>query len=332
MPALERWQREGMPEEDVLSEYFGFDKMECLPLKLQHYELLTPPFEKIVVEENRAYRIIRDSDGAKKRVFKENRTKSMDQVIEYMVKDRQSWNEYKKRLNPDSPLRFSSRWEEEKKKYKNVSYPLGIDAGSFFGWIRDWVGLEKLSYLTVDDPSLIEEMDEYIEYFMLSILKRVLKDVKIDFAQFWEDMAYKSGALVSPSFVKKYMVPHYKKITEFLSSNGINVIMLDSDGNIWELIPIWLECGINGILPNEVAAGMDVVRMRKKFGKNLIVSGGIDKRVLTKSKKKIEEEVKRKVNALLKDGGYFPGIDHAVPPDVPFENYLHYLKKIKELE
>mgnify|MGYP000397904872 CR=1 FL=1 len=104
-------------------------------------------------------------------------------------------------------------------------------------------------------------------------------------------MAYKSGSLVSPSFVKKYMAPHYKRITEFLHSKSIDIITLDSDGNIWELIPSWLDCGINGVLPNEVAAGMDVVKMREKFGKNLIISGGIDKRVLAKGKKRLKKKL-----------------------------------------
>jgi len=76
---------------------------------------------------------------------------------------------------------------------------------------------------------------------------------------------------------------------------------------------------------------MDVVAMRKKFGRNLIIEGGIDKRVLSKGKKEIEEEVNKKVPELLKDGGYFPGIDHSLPPDVPLENYLYYLKLIREI-
>lgn len=145
-------------------------------------------------------------------------------------------------------------------------------------------------------------------------------------------MAYNKGSLVSPSFVKKYMIPHYKKITELLHSYGVDIIILDSDGNIWELIPMWLDCGINGVTPNEVAAGMDVIKMRKRFGKRLIIIGGIDKRVLVKSKRVIEQEIQRKVGTLLKQGGYFPRIDHSIPPNVPFENYLHYLKTVRKFE
>ena len=328
---IERWQREGLPGDGHIPEYFDFDRMEHLPIKLSHRVLSIPPFKKTVLREDEVHQVIIDQDGAKKKILKQNRMGSMDQFLEYPVKDKKSWNEYKKRLDPDSPARFPCWWEQEKKRYQKVSYPLGINVGGFFGWIRDWVGLENLSYLIADDPCLIEEMEEHIEYFVLSILKKVLNDIEVDFAHFWEDMAYKTASLPSPSFVKKYMVPHYKRITEFLHSNGVDIITVDSDGNIWELIPIWLDCGINGVLPNEVAAGMDVVKMRKKFGKNLIISGGIDKRILAKSKGEIEAEVKRKVGTLLKDGGYFPGIDHTVPPDVPLENYLYYLRTVRKI-
>jgi len=197
--------------------------------------------------------------------------------------------------------------------------------------MRNWIGIENLSYLISDNPSLIEEINEHIEYFIIETIKPALEDIEFDFAIFWEDMAYKSGSLVSPAFVRKYMVPHYKKVTELLHSKGIDIITLDSDGNVWELIPFWLDCGINGILPNEVAAGMDVVKMRKKFGKNLIIAGGIDKRVLSRGKKDIEKEVMDKVPYLLSSGGYFPSVDHSVPPDVPFENYLYYLELIRKL-
>ena len=329
--ALDRWKKEGLPADVHPSEYFGFDRMEIVPINSGWRELLVPTFDVETLEENATHKVIMDRDGAKKRVRKEHRLLSMDQWLEYPVKDRKTWREYKKRLNPHSPARYPLWWKEEKERYKERSYPLGITVGSFFGWMRNWIGLENLSYIMSDDPSLIEEINEYLEYFIIETIKPVLEDIDFDFAHFWEDMAYKTGSLVSPSFVKKYMVPHYKRIVELLHSKGVDIITLDSDGNIWELIPIWLDCGINGVLPNEVAAGMDIVKMRKKFGKNLIIAGGIDKRVLSRGKKDIEKEVMSKVPYLLSTSGYFPCIDHSVPPDVPFDNYLYYLELIRKL-
>ena len=97
------------------------------------------------------------------------------------------------------------------------------------------------------------------------------------------------------------------------------------------MIPVWLECGINGVMPNEVAAGMDIAEMRRRFGKDLIIGGGIDKRVLARSKREIEKEITSKVPYLLSTGGYFPCVDHSVPPDVPFENYLYYLQLLRKV-
>ncbi len=324
---LRRWRKEGLPGDVYIEEQFGFERMEMVHVN----QGLLPPFDVKTIEEDATHKVIIDGDGAKKRVLKEDRLDSMDQWLEYPVKDRKTWQEYKKRLNSHSPARYPLWWEEKKEYYKKRDYPLGIGVGGFFGWLRNWIGIENLSYMMIDDPSLIEEIGEYIEYFIIETIKPALKDIKLDFAHFWEDMAYNKGSLVSMEFVKKNMMPHYKKITDLLHSNGIDIITLDSDGNVWELIPLWLDCGINGILPNEVAAGMDVVEMRKKFGKNLIISGGIDKRPLAKGKKEIEEEVMKKVPYLLSTGGYFPGIDHCVPPDVPYQNYLYYLELLRKI-
>jgi hypothetical protein len=168
-------------------------------------------------------------------------------------------------------------------------------------------------------------------YLETEIIKRVVKDVKVDEAYFYEDMAYKAGPLISPDMVRRFIVPRYKKITELLRSHGIDIITVDSDGNVMQLVPLWLESGINSIWPLEQAAGNDAVALRKEYGKDLIIGGTIDKRALLKGKEAIKEEVMSKVPFLLEKGGYFPSIDHCVPPDITFENYCYYINTIREV-
>ena len=77
-----------------------------------------------------------------------------------------------------------------------------------------------------------------------------------------------------------YYLPRFS-ITEalkILRENGVDVLILDCDGNIDELLPIWIDCGINGSFPLECASGMDARKVRKKFGENLVLFGNIDKR------------------------------------------------------
>ena len=122
----------------------------------------------------------------------------MSQWLEFPIKNRRDWQSFKKRLNPNSPARYPEYWKENKHYWQNRNYPLGIKVGSFYGWIRDWVGMENLSIMLYDNSSLVHEIMEYLEYFIIETLKKAVEAIKFDFAHFWEDMAYKTGPLLSP--------------------------------------------------------------------------------------------------------------------------------------
>ena len=174
-------------------------------------------------------------------------------------------------------------------------------------------------------------MMEHMCYLELECIKRVVKDMRLDFVYFWEDMAFKTGPLISPEMFRKYMLPRYKRVTDLLRSNGVDIIVVDSDGNIDELIPLWLEGGVNGFWPLECAAGMDAVALRKKYGQDILLFGNIDKRELMKNKEAVRRQVMSKVPFLLEQGGYFPSVDHQVPPDVPFENFVYLINSMREV-
>ncbi len=289
-----------------------------------------PPFEYKVLEENERHQIAINEEGVKIKIMKDS-PDSMPQWLEYPVRDKKTWEDFKKRLNPYSPERYPSNWEELKKQLNERDYPLGIRAGSFYGFLRDWIGVENLSMMFYDNPKLIEEMEEYLEWFYIETIKKAITEVKFDFAFIWEDMCFNKGPLISPQLFRKFLLPHYKKITDFLRKHGIDIIEVDSDGNLNELIPLWLEGGVNAVFPLEVAAGNDAVALRKKYGKDLILFGNIDKRALTKGKKEIKEEIMRKVPYLISTGGYFPHVDHDIPPDVSWDNVQYYLEVLRSL-
>ncbi len=126
------------------------------------------------------------------------------------------------------------------------------------------------------------------------------------------------------------MVPKYRRITEYLKKRfGITVNVLDCDGQIYELVPGWLACGINCMFPIE-SAHTDPLYLREKYGHQLLLIGGVDKKALICGKDAIDREIER-LAPLVEDGGYIPTVDHRVPPDVSFENYCYYLEKKKEI-
>lgn len=255
----------------------------------------------------------------------------MPQYLERPVKDRASWQNYKRRLDSHTPQRWPADWSAYVKKCNERDYVLGFHAGSFFGFLREWMGLEKLLLTFYDDPALIEDMMDHMLYFVTECTKRILKDIKPDFAMIWEDMAYKSGPMISPAMFRKFMMPRYRQVTDLLRGHGVDVIIVDTDGNVNQLIPLWIESGINAFWPLEVNAGNDVVALRRKYGTDFILMGNIDKRALAKGKEAIRGEVMTKVPFLLDSGGYFPSVDDSVSPDVSWKNYCYFIDTLREV-
>jgi len=105
---------------------------------------------------------------------------------------------------------------------------------------------------------------------------------------------------------------------------------MDSDGRIDELIPIWIEAGINCCNPIEIAAGNDIVALRRQFGKRMAYLGAIDKRAIAAGGTAIEREIARAAD-VVKDGGYIPSCDHGVPPDISWKNFVHYSRLLAKI-
>jgi uroporphyrinogen-III decarboxylase len=96
------------------------------------------------------------------------------------------------------------------------------------------------------------------------------------------------------------------------------------------LIPLFIEGGVDGLLPFEVAAGMDIRKVAEEYPK-LIISGGIDKREIAKGPAAIDRELEAKLPAMFRRGGYLPSMDHHVPPEVSYDNFRHYVNKVREI-
>jgi len=325
---IRRWEKEG----GVISPEHLF--------KTDHWEWISswffpnPPFErKIVSEDERTITYI-NPEGILMRERKDNPLSSMPQFIRFPVETRSDFYKFmKERMNPDLTSRIGENYESKLRLYRSRNFPLMIIAdrwGGFFGPLRNLVGLERLIWLFYNEPEFIEEMMDAIADFIVAMMEKILDYTDIDVFGFWEDMAYKNGPLLNPKLVRKYMLPRYKRVVKFLNSRGVRWISLDSDGNINYLIPIWLEAGINILYPFEVQAGMDVVEVRKTYGHDLRIWGGIDKRAIAAGPSAIDAELE-KVIPLMEEGGYIPAPDHSLPPNVSFYNYCYYMKKLKTL-
>jgi uroporphyrinogen decarboxylase len=335
------WHEQGLPKEIYFTsedsnhvEFFGMDfGLDSVTRTAGLKVGLMPDFEEIVLEDRGDHELFQQADGA--RVLRRKYMGSIPHPESHLLSDRDSWEKhYKPRLDPAHPGRFPADWEARLKTWATTEPedPIVLPGGSLYGWLRNWMGMENISYVLYDDPLWFEEMVSTVADCVIGALSRALESgVQFDACGMWEDMCYNTGPLISPRHFKKYLVPHYRRIADLLGRHGVDVLWLDCDGNIESLMPLWLEAGVNCMFPLEIGTwGADPVRYRQEYGRDLLIMGGFDKHILQGSQDDIEREVHR-LAPLIEEGGYIGFCDHRVPPDVPLKNYIFYLETVREV-
>jgi uroporphyrinogen decarboxylase len=202
-------------------------------------------------------------------------------------------------------------------------------AGPFWQ-MREWCGFEGLCMMMIDAPDMVAEMAEFYTNFVSEMLRRVFEQIVPDVIHISEDMAYKEKAMISPQMTRRFCTPSWVSWTEQAKSTGVPIIDMDSDGFIGELIPIWIEAGINVCDPIEVAAGNNINEFRGRFGRGIAYRMGIDKRAMAAGGQVIRDELNR-IEPVVKDGGFIPGCDHGVPSDVSWGNFVDYARLLAEM-
>ena len=326
---LQVWRGQGVPEgvnsDAAADRFFGFARRQRVPVHVG----IHPAFQRQVLEETDRHRIVVDGTGV---TLMENKdgSSTIPQFLRFPIATRQDWLEFRRRLDPADVARYPARWEQQLPAWRQRDFPLGIAVGSLFGWIRDWMGFERATTACIEEPTLIEDMMEHLTELTLHVLRRALRDLQLDFADFWEDMCFNSGPMISPRLFRRFMVPRYQKITSLLRSHGVDIIYVDCDGDITELVPLWLEAGVNCMFPLEIRAGSRPEQFRATYGREVLLMGGVDKTALIQGKAAVDRELARIV-PLVEQGGYIPHLDHRCPPDVTLDTYLYYLRRKREL-
>jgi hypothetical protein len=295
-------------------------------------------------------------DKTQERFYKEGvpRDLSRDEIREYLGLDmmRQFWispkgksyreasKEEKKIYDMDSYLRVKNmlypkdavdvrREQLEKLKPLHVDgdCAVWITLEGFFWFPRTLFGIEGHLYAFYDEPEAMHKINSDLAEYNIYLIEEFCKILKPDFMTFAEDMSYNLGPMLSYGQFKEFLLPYYKKVIPVLNKYGI-IPMVDTDGQLEAMIPWLQEAGIEGALPLERQAGVDVERMRNMFPDFKII-GAYDKMVMSKGEEAMRKEWERLL-PVMKKGGFIPSCDHQTPPEVSLENYRIYLKLMKE--
>ena len=323
---LERWREEGMTdEEEKVMQFDGAARWEVKDM--------TPPFEGKVLADEGDKLVTVTGSGQVVRSWKDAGDHEPGyQVLDSPVKDLSSWEAVKPRLDPEHPDHLGDDWEERARRLEAGGKPIRLDAGhslSIFGYSRELMGDDIYLYF-YDQPELMHAVMDFLGERFARLIDRVCERVQLDMVFIWEDMAYKGAPLISPAMFREFMLEPTQRVCEAARRNNVSSIWVDSDGNISELIPLWLEAGVDVLEPFEVAAGMDVNTVREQFGDDFWMHGGFDKRALFHGRAQIDAELERLGPAVAR-GRFLLGVDHSIPPEVSWENYRYYAQRKRDV-
>jgi uroporphyrinogen decarboxylase len=340
----ETWRKQGLPP--------GRDYMEVLREELGvepppagervgpgvNFRMM-PTFEEKVLEHRRGHYVVQDWMGNVTEISDEYDYTYIRNAIDFVTRKWHSFpvecpadfeTKMKWRYDPEAPGRFPEDFAERCRKMRGRDHVVSVRFSGPFWQLREWCGFEPLCIMFIEQPDFVKEMISFWTGFVSRTMAPILEAGVVDAIGINEDMAYKEKAMISPAMTREFLKPCYDRWVSEARAAGVPIIDMDSDGKVDELIPVWLQAGVNVCDPMEVAAGNDINEYRDRFGRAMAYRGGVDKRCMAKGGAVIEDELRR-VEPVLRSGGYIPGCDHGVPPDISWPDFKHYARLLAEM-
>ncbi len=229
-------------------------------------------------------------------------------------------------LYPDDMFdpRVAGAWGEQQGAGDLVVW---ITLEGFFWFPRTLMGIERHLYSFYDEPELLHEINRDLLDYNLRCLERFCAFCVPDFMTLAEDMSYNHGPMLSEEHFEEFVAPYYRQIVPALEARG-TLPLVDTDGDITALVPWMQRVGVRGFLPLERMAGVDVNQLRRDH-RDLLMIGAFDKTVMHLGEARIRQEFERLL-PVMRSGGYIPSVDHQTPPEVSLEDYLLYLRLLRE--
>ena len=339
---IRRWYREGLPMVQGIPDlpegrgvmavlapdveaYMGFDHWyEPMEVNTGVY----PLFEEEILEEHGDWVLMRTTTGCIEKQRKDRM--SIPVRVAGSVQSREDWEQLKaERLQPVLDGRLPENWDQRLAQYRDRDYLIGGISCEHWLTLVSFVGLERLLFMFHDDPELLRDMLNYMTDFWLALLDQLLPQVVPDICWVGGDFCYKTGPLMSPAAFREFFLPGFSALASIMRDYGVPAVAVHSDGDVRPLMPLFVESGVTGLHPFEVTNGQNIVEVRQAFPRFQIF-GGLDKQAIAAGREATDRELEAKLPFMLRHGGYIPYVDHAVSPDISWQNFLYYRGRVRE--
>ena len=225
------------------------------------------------------------------------------------------------------PVVDRERWSAWAARRKMGTATLWFTVDGFFWMPRTLLGIERHLYAFYDQPDLMHRINSDLAEWICRVIDELCDVCVPDFMTFAEDMSYNHGPMLSEGLFDEFILPYYQRVVPRLRERGVLVIV-DSDGDVTAAADWFERAGMDGILPLERQAGVDVAAIRAAHRRMRFI-GCFDKMTMTRGEAAMRAEFERLV-ATAAGGGLIISCDHQTPPCVSYADYQLYLELFRE--
>lgn len=216
--------------------------------------------------------------------------------------------------------------------YYNTDKALQVHVGSaVFEQGQQDFGFENWYCYLLEEQELVHHWASKMTEAYLKCLDRILGRIGkyVDIVLFGgDDLGNQIQPQLSVPLYREMIKPYHKELYGFVRKNYPNVkVGLHSCGSIIDLLPDLIDAGLQVLNPVQISAvGMDPVKLKKEFGKDLVFwGGGADMQQFiakTDSMDAIYEHVQRNIEIFAPGGGFIFNQCHNILADVPPEKVI----------
>jgi uroporphyrinogen decarboxylase len=244
---------------------------------------------------------------------------------------------FDRHYDPDDPARYEKDFVERADQLREAGRVLYVDASGggllqMLG-VGDWKSFNAACSALILEPRLVEDLLNRTSDFCCICLERVLSQVRVDYASFYEPIASNRGPVVSPEMFKRFAIPGYQKIISLLEKYGVPLrVFCTTGGDVTSLLSPLVDVGINALwISNIGIASMEYKALRRHFGDHISLIGGIEAGALRQDEKTLRSAVESTVLPLVEKGRYLPCLDDRPRVDVSFSKYSLFRKTLEEI-
>ena len=334
---LTRFEAEGMPPGVSLADYFQFD--------FEHLSLdASPRLPERIIEENEEKITYTSKSGYS--CVKWKKKSGALHYFDHVTKDRKDWERTKKRMvvDVDGTARISNSsyfppfitypsWEGAAQEFQELRqtgrYVLLDFYGPFEATWRHHGYVASCMDLLQEPGWMSDMLKTFTDLVCNTIRTGFESEITPDGIFLIEDLGTTKGTLMSPDTFRKLIKPCYGTIFDLARRNGLACFM-HSDGRIHAILDDLVEVGLQVLNPIDTGSGMDLIDLKRRYGKHLAFFGGISARDMHDVSKS-NAEIEAKIPVAARGGGYIFHSDHSVPPTVSLARYKEILKHVREL-